>query len=74
MKDYSTNTKECRHSLLLAYFGERFAAGRCDSCCDNCLARQPGGAPADDIWLVCCHPIDPHSTVSALLMSALDTL
>ena len=53
MKDYCTDTKACRHALLLAYFGERFAAGRCDSCCDNCLARQQGATLLDDgIWLV----------------------
>lgn len=55
MKDYCTNTKDCRHSLLLAYFGELFAAGHCGGCCDNCATRQPGGAPDDDIWLVSSH-------------------
>ena len=52
MKDYCTDTKACRHALLLAYFGERFAAGRCERCCDNCLARQQGSAPVDNVWLV----------------------
>ena len=53
MKDYCTDTKACRHALLLAYFGERFAAGRCDNCCDNCVARQQGAVLLDDgIWLV----------------------
>ncbi|CAL5219887.1 g1811 [Coccomyxa viridis] len=52
MKDYCTDTKACRHALLLAYFGERFAAGRCDNCCDNCVARQQGAVLLDDgIWL-----------------------
>lgn len=55
MQDYCTNTKDCRHLLLLAYFGEHFAAGQCGGCCDNCVARQSGGAPDDDIWLVRCH-------------------
>ena len=52
MKDYCTDSKACRHALLLAYFGERFAAERCERCCDNCLARQQGSAPVDDLWLV----------------------
>ena len=57
MKEYCTDTKACRHDLLLAYFGERFAAGRCDSCCDNCLAREQGTEALDDgIWLVSCSP------------------
>ena len=54
MKEYCTDTMQCRHALLLAYFGERFAAGRCGNCCDNCLARRQNGVPVeDDIWLVC---------------------
>jgi len=53
MKEYCTDTKACRHSLLLAYFGEHFAAGRCGKACDNCLARQQGAVQVDDdIWLV----------------------
>ena len=43
MKEYCTDTVQCRHALLLAYFGEHFAAGRCGNCCDNCLARRQGG-------------------------------
>ena len=57
MKEYCTDTKACRHALLLAYFGERFAAGRCDSCCDNCLAlKQDAVLLDDDIWLVMSSP------------------
>ena len=66
MKDYCTDTKACRHALLLAYFGERFAAGRCDNCCDNCLARQQGAVLLDDgIWLV--NNPSATSAVSAFL-------
>ncbi len=54
MKEYCTDTAQCRHALLLAYFGEHYTAGRCRNCCDNCLASRQDGVPVQgDIWLVC---------------------
>jgi hypothetical protein len=53
MKEYCSDDKACRHSLLLAYFGEHFAAGRCGNRCDNCLGPN---AADDDMWQVCIVP------------------
>ncbi|KAK9901519.1 hypothetical protein WJX75_000114 [Coccomyxa subellipsoidea] len=50
MKNYCTNDNACRHSLLLDYFGERFAGGRCGQACDNCLARHMHSPRPDGIW------------------------
>lgn len=52
MKDYCTDDKACRHSLLLDYFGERFAGGRCGNACDNCIARQAETPQLDSVWQV----------------------
>ena len=52
MKDYCTNDKACRHSLLLDYFGERFAGGHCGQACDNCLARHMHSPRQDTVWQV----------------------
>ena len=68
MKNYCTNDNACRHSLLLDYFGERFAGGRCGQACDNCLARHMHSPRPDGIWqvhtlrylpLMCCRPGSP---------------
>ena len=48
MKAFSEDTEECRHVLLLRYFGETLASGRCGSKCDNCLRR--GGQRVDPDW------------------------
>ena len=42
MKAYCESRDQCRHALMLRYFGEAFAGGRCGDRCDNCLraARQ----------------------------------
>lgn len=49
MKEYCADDKSCRHSLLLAYFGERFTAGRCGNRCDNCAGPC---AKSADLWQV----------------------
>ncbi|CAL8468018.1 g7557 [Coccomyxa elongata] len=50
MKQYCTDDKACRHSLLLDYFGERFAGGRCGNACDNCIARESEPSHLDSVW------------------------
>ncbi len=55
MKDYCTDDKACRHSLLLDYFGERFAGGRCGNACDNCIARGSETPQLDSVWQVVTH-------------------
>ncbi len=55
MKEYSTDDKACRHSLLLEYFGERFAGGRCGNACDNCIARESETSHLDSVWQVATH-------------------
>jgi hypothetical protein len=49
IREYCTEDKACRHALLLEYFGERFAAGRCRGKCDNCLGVQNAGT---SVWKV----------------------
>ena len=49
MKNYALDEGTCRQAALLAYFGERFEAGRCGDRCDVCLG---GCARGDDVWKV----------------------
>ena len=48
MKAYCEDEAECRHALLLRYFGETLAGGRCGDKCDNC--RRRNGAGEDPDW------------------------
>eukprot|EP00884_Botryococcus_braunii_P017834 jgi/Botrbrau1/4734/Bobra.0137s0006.1 len=44
MKGYIENSDQCRHAILLEYFGEAFSNGSmgstCGSLCDTCLHRN----------------------------------
>lgn len=37
MVQYAENDRTCRRSLILGYFGENYAPGKCDAC-DNCTS------------------------------------
>lgn len=48
MKGFCENTSECRHVLLLKYFGEDLSSGPCGNRCDNCLRKA--GFTEDPDW------------------------
>ena len=59
---YAENITDCRRSLVLQYFGERFDRAACraspGTACDNCL-RQGQTVEQEVMWRVCpataCH-------------------
>ena len=73
MRDYCLDEKGCRHALLLAYFGERFAPVRCRDRCDTCLKEAGADTRADSVWKVgTAHrarlkPGMPHHYLEAML-------
>ncbi len=50
MKEFCDDRDTCRHAALLAYFGERFARGRCGGSCDNCARGAASAADEDPDW------------------------
>lgn len=38
---FCENTRDCRRSQLLHYFGENFPSGKCGKTCDNCRTQFP---------------------------------
>lgn len=58
MKAYCEDSEGCRHALLLAYFGEQLAGGRCNGRCDNCLRRA--GQREDPDWPPQVEPTGPQ--------------
>ena len=36
---YCLNEVDCRRTMLLEYFGEKFASEKCGKTCDNCKQR-----------------------------------
>ena len=58
MKDFCEDQKECRHVLLLKYFGEDLASGPCGNRCDNCLRQA--GFKEDPEWPVSVSHVHRH--------------